>query len=270
MIMDDLHRKLAPISKPAWKAIDEEAKKHLTVSLGGRRIVDFIGPMGWHFSAALLGQVDRIDGEPEPGVTAALRRVQPLVELRAAFELSRRELDNIARGSKDPDLEPVRSAARAIALAEDRAIFHGYPSANITGIFEASAENSLTLTRDYQKYPLVVSEGLARLHANGVGGPYAIALGPECYKGLTGTATSGGYPVLEHVQRLIDGTVFWAPGVRGALLASLRGGDFELVVGRDLSIGYLDHSMDRVKLYLEESLTFRVLSPEAAVPLVYR
>jgi uncharacterized linocin/CFP29 family protein len=268
--MDDLHRKLAPISKDAWKAIDEEAKKHLTVSLGGRRIVDFVGPLGWHYSAVELGQVERIDAPPEAGVVAAVRQVQPLIELRAHFELSRRELENIARGSKTPELEPVRRAARAIALSEDRAIFHGYPAAHITGLFDACAENSLTLTRDYQRYPLVVSEALARLHANGVGGPYAIALGPDCYRGLTGTATSGGYPVLEHEQRLIDGTVFWAPGVKGALLASLRGGDFELVVGRDLSIGYQDHTTDVVRLYLEESLTFRVLSPEAAVPLVYR
>jgi uncharacterized linocin/CFP29 family protein len=269
MKMDDLHRKLAPISSQAWSAIDDEAKKHLTVSLGGRRIVDFIGPLGWSFSSVELGQISPIEAQPEPGVTAALRRVQPLVELRAPFELSRRELESIARGSKDPDLEPVRSAARAIALAEDRAIFHGYPAAHITGLFEASAENALTLTRDYQRYPLVVSEALARLHANGVGGPYALALGPDCYRGLRGTATSGGYPVLEHVQRLIDGSVFWAPGVRGALLASLRGGDFELTVGRDLSIGYDDHTSSVVRLYLQESLTFRVLSPEAAIPLVY-
>ena len=268
--MDDLLRKLAPISTEAWAAIDEEAKKHLTVSLGARRIVDFNGPLGWDFSAVTLGKVESIQGDPEPGVTAALRRVQPLVELRAGFELPRRELENIARGRKDPDLEPVRRAARAIALAEDRSIFHGYPPGHIVGLFEASSENALTLTRDYQKYPLVVSEALARLHANGVGGPYALALGPECYRGLAGTATSGGYPVLEHVQHLIDGPVFWVPSVRGALVATLRGGDFELTVGRDLSIGYEDHSASTVQLYLQESITFRVLAPEAAVPLVYR
>jgi uncharacterized linocin/CFP29 family protein len=267
--MDDLHRKLAPISKEAWEAIDEEAKKHLTVSLGGRRIADFNGPHGWTFSAVELGEVRGIDAPPQPGVTAALRRVQPLVELRASFELDRRELEAIARGSKNPNLDAVREAARAIALAEDRAIFHGYAAAHITGIFEASKEQALVLTRDYQRYPLVVSEGLALLHAKGVGGPYALALGPECYRGLTGTATSGGYPVIEHVQRLINGPVFWAPGVNGALLASLRGGDFELSVGRDLSIGYEEHSRTSVRLYLEESMTFRVLSPEAAVPLVY-
>lgn len=268
--MDDLLRELAPISKDAWSAIDEEAKQHLTVSLAGRRIVDFIGPLGWPFSAVDLGQAKAMEAQPEPGVSAALRRVLPLVELRAPFELSRREIEDMARGRKDPELDPVRAAARSIALAEDRAIFHGYPAASIVGLFDASAENALTLTRDYQKYPLVVSEGLARLHRSGVGGPYALALGPDCYKGLTGTATSGGYPIIEHVQHLIDGVVFPAPGVRGALLASLRGGDFELVVGRDLSIGYEEHSSTTVRLYLQQSITFRVLSPEAAVPLVYR
>lgn len=103
-----------------------------------------------------------------------------------------------------------------------------------------------------------------------MGGPYTIALGPECYKGLTGTATSGGYPVLEHVRQLIGGEPIWTPNVRGALVTSLRGGDFELIVGRDLSVGYADHSAASVRLYLQESLTVRVLSPEAAIPLVYR
>ena len=50
----------------------------------------------------------------------------------------------------------------------------------------------------------------------------------------------------------------------------MRGGDFRLVVGRDPRVGYLGHDEQRVRLYLEESFTFRLLGPEAAVPLVYR
>jgi uncharacterized linocin/CFP29 family protein len=53
------------------------------------------------------------------------------------------------------------------------------------------------------------------------------------------------------------------------VVVSLRGGDFELVVGRDFSIGYLDHDAKRVRLYIEERFTFRLLSPQAAVPLAY-
>lgn len=268
--MDDLRRELAPISTEAWKVIDAEARGRLEVALAARRIVDFTGPLGWSAAAVPVGVAEPLAKAPNEGVQAAIRRVQRLAELRAPFELSRREIDAVDRGSKTPDLEPLRRAALAIAVAEDRAIFHGYPEAEVVGIAEAAEPFSLTLTRDYQKYPLVVSEALARLRTNGVGGPYAIALGPECYKGLTGTATSGGYPVLEHVKQLIGTQLYWAPGVRGAIVASLRGGDFELVVGRDLSIGYSAHDASSVQLYIEESFTFRVLSPEAAVPLVYR
>jgi uncharacterized linocin/CFP29 family protein len=68
---------------------------------------------------------------------------------------------------------------------------------------------------------------------------------------------------------MLDGPVVWAPAVDGAIVVSQRGGDFELVVGQDISIGYTDHDAESVSLYLEESLTFRVDSPEAAVRLAY-
>ena len=100
-------------------------------------------------------------------------------------------------------------------------------------------------------------------------GPYAIALGPRCYTGLTRTTTEAGFPVIQHVERLLDGPVIWAPGVDGAVVLSLRGGDFELTVGRDLSVGYRGHTASTVEFYIEESLTFRMLAEEAAVPLVY-
>ena len=47
----------------------------------------------------------------------------------------------------------------------------------------------------------------------------------------------------------------------------MRGGDFELTVGQDFSIGYLEHNTERVRLYIEESFTFLVLTEQAAVPL---
>jgi uncharacterized linocin/CFP29 family protein len=71
------------------------------------------------------------------------------------------------------------------------------------------------------------------------------------------------------VRQLLDGPLVWAPAVNGAVVLSLRGGDFELTVGQDLSIGYLTHSDTTVQLYLQDTLAFRALAPEAAVPLVY-
>jgi len=46
-----------------------------------------------------------------------------------------------------------------------------------------------------------------------------------------------------------------------------RGGDFDLHIGQDVSIGYLGHNDSIVRLYLQETLTFLLLTAEAAIAL---
>lgn len=266
--MNDLLRELAPISAEAWKEIEEEARRSLTATLAARKLVDFVGPRGWEASAISLGRSERLKASPQKGVEARLRRVQPLVELRVPFELSREELEAVGRGADDPDLDAVREAAREIALAEDKAVFHGYREAGIGGLIEAAAEGKCAITEDYAAYISVVAEALHKLRSVGVAGPYGIALGPRCYTGLHKTLV-GGFPAIEHIRRLLDGPIISAPAVDGAVVVSLRGGDFELTVGQDFAVGYLDHTASTVRLYLQESFTFRVVGPEAAVPLEY-
>jgi uncharacterized linocin/CFP29 family protein len=267
--MNELLRELAPVPEVAWKEIDGEARRALKVTLAARRLVDFSGPLGTGTSAVNLGQVEPLREGPAPGIEAQLRTSLPLVEFRTPFELGRRELEAVGRGSRRPDLGSVTEAARRAALAEDRAVFHGYAPGRVEGLCEASADAALRLSDDFEKYPGAVAEATGRLREAGIDGPYVIALGPRCYTGLTRTVTSGGYPVIEHVRRLLDEPIIWAPGLDGALVASLRGGDFELTVGQDFSIGYLDHSASTVRLYLQESFTYRTLAPEAAIPLRY-
>jgi uncharacterized linocin/CFP29 family protein len=266
--MNQLLRELAPITAEAWALIEDEAKRTLKLKLAARKLVDFAGPLGWEASAVSLGRTARLNEAPADGVQASVRKVQPLVELRIPFELQREELEAAGRGAKDAAVDPVREAAGAAAIAEDRAVFRGFAAGGIRGIAEEAAASKLTLTDDYQAYPGVVADAINKLHFAGVQGPYAIALGPRCYTGLTKT-THGGYPVMEHVRRLLDGPIVWAPAVDGAVVLSVRGGDFELTVGQDFSIGYLDHTETAVRLYLQESFTFRVLAAEAAVPLAY-
>jgi uncharacterized linocin/CFP29 family protein len=268
--MNDLLRELAPISDAAWGEIEAEARRTLKLTLAARKLVDFSGPHGWAFSAVDLGRVEAIAPPPGKRLEARRRRVQPLVELRVPFEMARAEVETIGRGGKDGDVHPVTLAARTLAIAEDWAIFHGHPGGGITGIAEAAKGYGLKLSDDFARYPRVLAEALNKLRNAGVAGPYGIALGPRCYTGLTETATPAGYRVFDHVQRLLDGgPVVWAPGVDGAVVVSLRGGDFELTVGQDISIGYLGHDAASVTLYLQESFTFRVITPEAAVPLFH-
>ena len=268
--MNELLRELAPLTSAAWSAIEDEAKRTLKVTLAARKVVDFSGPHGWEKSAVNRGRVESLQRGPAEGVEARLRVTQPLVELRVPFELARDEIDAIGRGATAPDLKVVQTAARQIALAEDAAVFHGYGAAGITGLCEAAAGAALSIPDDYEQYPGVVATAVSHLRQTGVDGPYAIALGPRCHTGLTRTLTRSVHLVIDIVKRVVDGPVIWAPGVNGAAVVSLRGGDYTLTVGQDLSIGYLDHDAKRVRLYLQESFTFCVLAEEAAVPLVYK
>ena len=268
--MNNLTRELAPISSAAWSAIDAEARRVLRLTLAGRKLVDFKGPLGTEAAAVNLGRVTRLKSGPVAEVDAGRREALPLIVLRTYFDLSRDELDAVERGAEDPDLDPLIDAATRIAHAEDTAIFHRYEAGGIQGIEHASAHPTLPISDDYQEYPRSIAEATRLLREAGVDGPYAIALGPRCYTNLTQATGDGGYPVLNVVRKLVDGPLVWAPAVNGAVVLSTRGSDFELTVGRDVSIGYHSHTDAAVRLYLLESMTFRVLTPEAAVALTYR
>jgi len=268
--MNHLLRELAPITTVGWQEIEKEATRTLKTTLAARRLVDFVGPQGWGASAVGLGRSESIASPADnTNIRARLRKVLPLVELRVPFDMKLADLDDIERGAKDPDTDPVIAAARAIAIAEDRAVFHGFAAAGIRGICEAQAKEGVSIGDDYERFPAVVATALNRLRDDGVAGPYAIALGEECYKGVSDT-THGGYPVLDHLRHIVDGPLVWAPGLDGAVVLSMRGEDFQLTVGEDFSIGYLGHDNETVRLYIEESFTFWLLSPQAAIPLVHR
>jgi uncharacterized linocin/CFP29 family protein len=265
--MSHLLREHAPITEKAWSLIDEEARERLTPALAARKLVDFSGPHGWEHSATNLGRTrPGADAEFE-GVFTRQRRVLPVVELRAPFAVSREELHDADRGAVDVDFDALAEAARRAATAENRAIFHGFEAAGIGGIAETSTHDAITLGEDCERYPRHVATAVEALLAVGIDGPYGLALGPEAYTRVLQTSEHGGYPLLEHLRKIIGGPLVWSPGVEGAVVVSLRGGDFLYDAGEDLSVGYEDHDADEVRLYLEESFTFRVATPEAAVAL---
>jgi uncharacterized linocin/CFP29 family protein len=263
--MNNLHRELAPISDAAWESIEEEARRTFERHVAGRRVVDVGEPAGQRLSSVGTGHVGQIE-PPADGVTARLRTSQQIVELRVPFTLDRQDVDDVERGAQDSDWQPVKDAAKQIAFAEDRIIFDGYQAAGITGIRASSSNPALALPEDVKEYPNAVSQAVSALRLAGVGGPYSLLLSAPAYTEVSETADHG-YPILEHLNRVLDGEIVWAPAIDGAFLLSARGGDYELRLGQDLSIGYLTHDADTVQLYFQESLTFLVYTDEASVTL---
>jgi uncharacterized linocin/CFP29 family protein len=265
--MSHLLREYAPITEASWGLIDDEARERLTPALAARKLVDVSGPHGWEHSATNLGRTQAVAGAPVDGVTAAQRRVLPIVELQAPFPVAREELRDADRGADDVDFDALDAAALRIATAENRAVFHGWAAAGIAGIAEASTHEAIALGEDCERYPRHVARAVEALLSVGVGGPYGLALGPEAYTRVLETSENGGYPLLEHLRKILGGPLVWAPGVDGAVVMSQRGGDFLFDIGEDLSIGYDSHDADAVALYIVESFSFRVVTSDAAVVL---
>lgn len=266
--MNHLLRELAPISEAAWSEIDQEARRTLTHFLSARRLVEMSGPHGYRHSAVPLGQID-LRGQ-QGSTSIAVRRVQPVTEVRTTFRMSWASLEGIDRGTPSPELDAVTNAARQAALAEDQVVFHGLLAAGIAGMADASPFEPMAIPEDYNEYPALVAQAVAQLREAAVGGPFGIALGPRCYTGVVETTEHGGFPVLEHIRLALGGPIVWAPGVDGAVVVSQRGGDYEISTGQDFSIGYRGHDSDGVDLYIEESFAFLVKTPEAAIALTYQ
>jgi len=263
--MNNLHRELAPISDAAWASLEDEAKRTFARHVAGRRVVDVAGPDGITLAGVGTGHIAPID-PPADGITAGLRAYRPVVELRVPFTLSREQIDSVERGALDPDWQPVKDAAKKIAFAEDHAIVEGYAAAQITGIRQASSNPALALPAEVKEYPNAVSKAVSELRLAGVAGPYSLLVSADAYTAVSETSDHG-YPIREHVSRMVDGDIVWAPAIDGALLLSCRGGDYELRLGQDLSIGYLSHDADQVQLYFTESFTFSVYTTEASVSI---
>jgi uncharacterized linocin/CFP29 family protein len=264
--MSHLLREFAPITSANWTEIDSEAKDRLTPSLAARRLVDFAGPLGWEYSATNLGRVETIPGAHE-GLITRRRVVLPLAEVKVPFALSRSELAAGDRGAADVDYGPLDAAAQLAAVAENSAVFHGWDEAGIDGIAPESPHDPLEAGARLEDYPSAVARGVELLLRSGVGGPYGLALGREDYTKVVESTEHGGYLLLDHLRRILGGPIVWAPGVIGGVVLSLRGGDFLFESGQDLSVGYDHHDAQHVELYLEQSFSFRVATPEAAVAI---
>ena len=263
--MNNLYRGLAPITEEAWAEIETEASRTFKRHIAGRRVVDVSGPGGPVTAAISTGHLNDV-ASPADGVVAHLRDARPLVRLRVPFTLRRTDIDDVERGSQDSDWDPVKEAAKKLAFVEDRAIFEGYDAAHIDGIRKSSSNPALALPQDPREIPDVIAQALTELRLAGVDGPYSVLLSADVYT-LVSETTVNGYPIREHINRLVDGDIIWAPAIDGAFVLSTRGGDFDLQLGTDVSIGYLSHDIDTVQLYLEETLTFLCYTAEASVAL---
>lgn len=262
-MMNILKKSIAPITDKAWEEITEQLNEILKTYLTARKFVDIDGPNGLEFGSVSTGRLVTPDDQDNNGVNYGIREVLPLVEIRKPFELNLWELDNIERGAKDVDLEPLEKAAKEVALFEERAIYDGFEPASIKGLKTSSDKSPVNVPSDVNDFIKEIGNQAVYLKENAVEGPYTLVIAAKDWLNLV--ELSEGYPIQKQIQEILGGKVIINHSNENTFLVSERGGDYELVLGQDITLGYDSHDTKNVKLYLTSSFTFRVLSPEAVV-----
>lgn len=267
--MNMLRTEFAPISPASWDEINALVRETLTANLAARKFCDVAGPFGVSFAAVAQGRLEVPARQDKDAVRYGVHRVLPLVESRASFSVNIWELDNIDRGAKDIELTAVIEAARKIAAFEDAAVFNGFKDAGIVGLNQAAAGSAkIPLALDKDALIDAVSEAQLRLKKEGIGGPVNFVVNPALWKFLAHVVPGGSLASI--VKKQIGGSIIYSETVDGALLAANRTGDLELTVGQDFAIGYEGHDSKKVDLFITESFTFRVITPEAVVPFTVK
>ncbi|MGD9333181.1 MAG: family 1 encapsulin nanocompartment shell protein [Desulfobacterales bacterium] len=266
--MDILKRELAPIPAEAWAEIDAQATRSLKAFLSARKVIDVSGPMGPDFPGVPEGRLDFPKKQPANKLNYGIHKVHHLVETRIPFELNIEEMDNAVRGAKDLDLDNLEKAAQNMALFEESVIYHGLPDANIHGLKQCADQECFSIGSTPEQLLEGIAEGLTAFAGRSVEGPFAFVVGPKLWSRMS--AHFQGYPVKMQAENILGGQVLLSPYLSEkfadeAFMISQRGGDFEIILGNDLAIGYERHSASTVQLYFTESFTFRILDAAGVI-----
>ncbi|MDX9917362.1 MAG: family 1 encapsulin nanocompartment shell protein [Gudongella sp.] len=256
-----MYRELAPISSEAWEEIDARASEVLKSYLSARRVVKVNGPKGLDYNVITEGRLGSVSEAED--VEFATYNCLPLTEARVEFEMDRWELDNVSRGAKDIDFTPLEEAMERIALFEEKAVYSGLEVAGIEGLEKAASKKPLKFGDEGSKILESITSGVLALRESFSIDSLTLIVGKEAYKKII--SKDSGYPLNKRIESLIQGKIVFSHVVDGAFLIPYDNEDLELTIGKDYTIGYQSHTREKVRFYVSESFTFRVLDPDLIV-----
>lgn len=256
-----LYREIAPVSNEAWQEMEQRLREVFTTYLSARKVVKVDGPKGFDFNVITEGRLANVS--EENNVSFGNYAVLPLTETRVEFELNRWELDNVLRGAGDVDYGPLEEAAERIALFEDKAVYNGLKNGNIKGMIECSKNETVNFGNDAESIMNSISKAVIKLRSAYQTGPYTLIVGAESLNRILSSTSA--YPLDKRIQELLESNIVYSEALEGAILVPYNHEDLELTIGKDLSLGYQNHTNEVVRFFISESFTFRVLDPSIIV-----
>ena len=254
-----LAREDAPFGEDVWAAVDGAMIQAARGQLVARRLLDLEGPYGLGLKTVPLR-----DRTLESGLIAS--DSLPLVLIYEEFDLGTRDLANYEHLGITLDRTAVAEAAIAAAKREEDLIFNGNDELGIEGLMTADGANSVALS-PWEEVGAAVEdliEAVTTLDNADFHGPYALALAPARFNKLFRRYERGNQTEMEHLKTLVTDGVYKAPILNdgGVLLATGRQ-YASIIVGQDMTVGFIGPEGDRVAFTISESLVPRIRRPNA-------
>ena len=255
-----LTREDAPFDATIWDMLDTTMTETARGQLTGRRLLPLEGPHGLGLKSITLK-----DARADDDLTVS--QTLPVAYIEERFNLGTRDLANFEREGINLDTQPVQDAALACARREDALIFHG--GAGIPGLLNTEGAHEMALS-DWNEIGSAAADmiqAVTRLDDAGFHGPYTLALEPALYNVLLRRYPQGNQSEIEHLRTIITDGIIKAPAMDGGVLLASDSQHASIVLGQDMTIGFIGPAGDEVEFSISESLTVRIRHPQALVIL---
>jgi uncharacterized linocin/CFP29 family protein len=268
--MDYLSREGAPVSPELWEKIDAAVVKSARILLTGRRFLHIFGPLGIGASSIQIDDADAFDEVSKDGfVTIKGRRYVEIPTIYDDFMLLGKELEHNEKSGYPVDLSRAMDSSQALALKEDKLIFFGNSENGYEGLLTASGTNTLK-KKDWSVGENAFSDVAAAIElltSKAIYGTYALAVSPDLYMQMQRLQEGTGLLEIDRVSKLVDGNIFKTPalGKGKAVLVCSDPRNMDLVIGQDISTGYLEQKDFNHSFRILETVLLRIKRKQAIV-----
>jgi uncharacterized linocin/CFP29 family protein len=247
----------APFGAEIWDKLDRAMIQAAKSQLVGRKLLEVEGPFGFGLKCVSLRDEETLEG-------LITSEVLPVPLIQEIFTLGLRDLATYEREPISLNASPVANAALEVARKEDRLVFYG--AEDIPGLLTVEGAHHVDLSPwDEVGSPANdIINAVTRLDEAGFHGPYALALAPQLYNQLYHIYPNSGRSQLEHIKNIVTDGVYKAPVLEaGGVLVATSRLYASIVIGQDMSVGFIGPVGAEMELFVAESLAPRIRRPNA-------
>jgi uncharacterized linocin/CFP29 family protein len=250
-----LGRDDAPIKPETWNLLDSTMVDAAKTVLTGRRLLHIEGPYGLGLKAVPLEDCSESE-------CMLVSQFVPVHMISTTFSLGVRDLLSYEQNGLPFSASPVSDAAIKVAQMEDSIVFEGAPGT--PGLLTVTGSNSQKLASwsTVGKAADDIIQAMITLDEAGYHGPYALALSPGRFNLLYRRFMQGVGTELEHLKSIVTDGIFKAPALKNGGVLIATGQQYaSIVIGQDMTAGFVGPVGDALEFSISESLALLVREP---------